>query len=285
MSKILVTGGAGFIGSHLVDELVDLGHDVTVWDNLHMFENINTYDFNPNAKYAVVDVTKKYIKWNGYHIIHLAALSRLKHCHHDIVQTLEVNYAGTVAMANLAVKKDAHFTHVSSCVVKEPNLNEYAYTKAMAETYIEYMRQQHKGSPWLSFNIARLGNVYGPRQYDTLISTIINKKTSDNYNVPSIRVHGDGKQKRDYIHVDDVVRGLIKIMSYKDVTCDFGHEVLSVNKLVQMFNCTSTFVKVPIPEMYKVKLNKKKTYKTIGWKPSFKMKDYVKLVGDENVNE
>ncbi len=267
--RCLITGGAGFIGSHLVDLLVEIGNTVYVWDNLHRWKNTDTYHFNDKANYATVDITDTNLMFHPPldAIFHLAAIPRLQHCYDSIEKALEVNYQGTVNMANLAIYKGTRFNHVSSCAIYEPYLNEYSYSKYLAESYIEYLRKQR--SDTRTYNIARLGNVYGPREYDTLITKLKNSP----YDI--IQVNGDGKQKRNFVHVEDVVLGLLTMNEFHNVTCDFGNQVYSVNKLVKMFGKTPDYQSIPIPEMYKVKLNIKKTYHDIGWKPYKKLKDYV----------
>jgi len=222
--KVLVTGGAGFIGSHLVDELIKEECEVSVLDNFSTgkLENIKQSLSQPKLRLVKGDIrepqkVKKAIG-DSEAVFHLAAITSVPYSimHPDV--TRDVNVKGTLnlleASLNSAVE---YFVLVSSCAVygeaehlpiseEEPTkpLSPYAESKLEAERQCKMFYAKHG----LKTTILRPFNVYGPRmrsdQYGGVIAKFIERLQS---NKPPI-IYGDGTQTRDFIHVQDIVSAM-----------------------------------------------------------------------------
>ena len=250
MSNYLVTGGAGFIGSHLVDYLINSGHQVTVLDSLltGKLENVNKA-----AKFIHGSVTDKAALEQAFEEIdycyHLAAIpsvqgsiDRWSKCH-------EVNLGGAINVFELAVSKRIPVIYASSAAVygnpkRMPIREEDEVTPTSPYGFDKYSAEVHaklfgdlKGLKSVGL---RFFNVYGPRQdpaspYSGVISIFIQKILKNQ----KIQVFGDGQQIRDFIHVDDVVQALIEANNEKvlEVNSSFnvctGRGVL-INILVEI---------------------------------------------------
>lgn len=224
--KIIVTGGAGFIGSHLVDELVELGAEVHVLDNLVAGE---TKHVNPCVKMYVVDICSKEAK-ELFHLIkpdivfHLAAQADVGKSVLSPQYDADVNIRGTINMLEASrdtrVKK---FIFASTSAVygnlRKDFLTEhdntipasyYGLSKLTAESYIKLFYELYR----LPYTILRYANVYGPRQLPKgeggVVAVFIDRLKSEN----TLRVHGDGEQTRDFIYVKDIVSANIQAMNY-----------------------------------------------------------------------
>jgi UDP-glucose 4-epimerase len=280
--RILVTGGAGFIGSHLVDKLATKQyHHVTVWDNFCRFKNPDTYHYNKYAQYKCVDI--RYVdqyefKEDSFDVIyHLAAISRVFPCY-DFDLAYDVNVNGTKNMLDVANNCDARFIFASSCAAKEPYLNKYGFTKFMGEELCRYY--QKNCAFYRRVNIARLHNVYGPREYDTLLANLTECKEKNK----KIKVYHQGRQKRDYIHVEDVCNALVALghQDHVHVECDIGHEVYTTSKVVKMFGIEPDYKKTGrYSELERVKADIRHTKKILHpWKPTIKLKTYLNELGN-----
>ncbi len=228
MTRVLVTGGAGFIGSHLVDRIVEEGYDLRVIDNLYSgkLENIERHiksgkvDFvkgdirdAPLVKKSLVDVDA---------VFHLAALISVPFSISNPELTFDVNLTGTLNLLNAcSEKKVSKFVFVSSCAVfgdtKILPVNEkastnpispYAESKLLAER--DCLSFQRRGI--LQSAVLRFFNVYGPRQgmneYSGVITRFINRAKQKQ----SLTIYGDGSQTRDFVNVNDIVQALIACM-------------------------------------------------------------------------
>ena len=223
MSKIIVFGGAGFIGSHLVDALVEKEHSVLVVDDLSSgrIENVNK-----KAQFIQTDITdvgKLDLITNGAdYIFHLAAIPRIPYSIEQPVKTHNVNVNGTINVLEFARKWNVRkviFASSSSVygdqrlpykesLHKKP-ISPYALHKAVGE---EYMRMYDivYGLPTLSL---RFFNVYGPRcNADSPYSLVIGKFLKMKAEGKPLTIFGDGEQSRDFTYVSDVVNGLILAM-------------------------------------------------------------------------
>ena len=235
-SRILVTGGAGFIGSRLVDRLLREGHEVTVLDNLLAGTTENLEEQLSSTRLCLIkaDVrnsraVKKAMR-GASAVFHLAALIDVPLSVEDPVLTEDVNVRGTLSMleASLAENVD-RFIYISSSAVygeaqylpineEHPTtpLSPYGVSKLAAENYSRNYHEIHG----LETCCLRLFNVYGPRQransYSGVISAFIRKIQSGESPV----VYGDGKQTRDFIHLDDVIDACMLAM--KSVRIDGG---------------------------------------------------------------
>lgn len=224
-SRILVTGGAGFIGSHLVHRLLARGYSVVVLDNFRSgrIENISEYLKDENFKLVKGDVCDRKVVRNAMEeadaVVHLAALIDVEESVNNPMETHRVNVDGTLNVLNEAgrsgVKK---FLFASSTAVYgEDNqlplkedyplkpISPYAASKAAAEHYCEAFHQCYR----LPTVILRYFNVYGPRReydsYSGVITTFVNNALKDK----PLVIFGDGEQTRDFVHVEDAVSSTI----------------------------------------------------------------------------
>jgi len=234
--KVLVTGGAGFVGSNLVDRLIKDGHDVHVWDNFCTGKKENV---NNNAKFFYISVdaiTPELHKVMNFEVIfHLAALARIQPSFKAPVENLNNNVVSTMKALELARLCHARFVYAgSSSFYHDVYANPYTFTKWQGEECCKLYNKVYG----VSTAIARFFNVYGPRHisegdYATVVG-IFEKQRMEG--VP-LTVTGDGKQRRDFTHVYDIVDGLVR-MSQSDWNADIfnlgtsrNHSVLEVAKM------------------------------------------------------
>ena len=219
--RILVTGGAGFLGSHLVRALIKAGHSVRVLDNLSTgsLENIRDLPLEfirgDIRDYDTVEAAVK----NVDVIFHLAALIDVTESIEKPLDYLEVNVKGTLNVARASRGVSAVLFSSSCAVYGEPEFipisedhklspkSPYAASKASGEAYIISYSNLNGYRPV----ILRLFNVYGPKQtksYAGVISEFIRRALREE---PPM-IYGDGEQTRDFIHVEDVVDAMIRAM-------------------------------------------------------------------------
>jgi UDP-glucuronate decarboxylase len=228
--RILVTGGAGFIGSHLCRRLLDLGHEVLAVDNFSSSSRRNLEDLLNMPRFELIrhDVTfPLYVEVDQ--IYHLACPASPVHYQRDPVQTTKTCVVGSLNMLGLAKRLGAPVLLSSTSEVygdpavhPQPesywgNVNPigprscYDEGKRAAETlFFDYFRQ-HK----LKIKVARIFNTYGPRMHPNdgrVVSSFIVQALSG---IP-ITLHGDGSQTRSFCYVDDTVEGLIGLMGSPD---------------------------------------------------------------------
>jgi len=236
--KILVTGGAGFIGSHLVDALIERGHKVVVVDNLSTGKKEN---INKKAKFYKIDICSPKIgeifkKEKPEIIFHLAALPRVPLSVKDPFLTSKVNILGTVnifkASAEAGVKR-VIFASSSSVYGDQkklplredmiPNpISPYGLQKYVCEQFAKLFSNLYK-VPIVSL---RYFNVYGPRiDFDSEYSLVIGKFLKLKAEGKPLTIYGDGNQTRGFCYVDDVVRATILTMESKKIK---GGEVINI---------------------------------------------------------
>ena len=249
MSKLIVTGGAGFIGSHLTDKLIELGNEVVVVDNLMLG---NKEFVNDAASFVEDDIRNldklEEVFAEAEAVFHLAADPRLQVSIEDPISTHEINVTGTVnvllAAKNAGVKK---VIFSSSCAVygnkKSPikesentdPLNPYALHKLMGEQYCKLFSSLY-GLETISL---RYFNVFGSRKLDTgAYPMVIPIFLGQSKRGEKLTVVGDGEQTRDYVHVSDVVDANIKAWESNVVdgtAINIGSGIqTSVNKIAEL---------------------------------------------------
>jgi UDP-glucuronate decarboxylase len=230
--RILVTGGAGFVGSHLTDRLLELNHEVLVVDNLYTGskKNLAKQMNNPNFEFLRHDITLPlFVEVDG--IFNLACPASPIHYQRNPVQTLKTSVHGAINMLGLAKRCNARILQASTSeVYGDPHMsiqNEeywgnvnpvgirscYDEGKRAAETLFSDYRRQYK----MDTRIARIFNTYGPRMAvndGRVVSNFINQALQNN----EITIYGDGSQTRSFCFVDDLVEGLIKMFFENDIT-------------------------------------------------------------------
>ena len=211
--NILVTGGLGFVGSNLVDELISSGYkNITVIDDLSS-ESASSEYMRSEVKYLIkdiVDLPKIEKELDHYDIVfHLAALARLQPSFSDPVRYFEVNSLGTFYLLDFMRRKnkDAKIVYAgSSTAFGGPLLNPYAFAKHTGDDICRLFSENYK----MNTAVARFFNVYGPRQPITgEWATVIGKFEQQYISGESLTVVGDGTQRRDFTHISDIVLGLI----------------------------------------------------------------------------
>jgi len=283
MSNVLVTGGLGFIGSHLVDRLVK-DHDVYVIDDcstgslMHINKKACTVvdyilGINEGFEFPDIDI-----------IYHLAAESRIPPSLKYPRYTFRTNVMGTVDVCEFARKqeKQCKVIYAGSCTAEDKYLNPYALSKYQGEEVCKMYNKVY-GVP---VSIARFFNVYGPRHYrEGGHATVLGIFEKQYMEEKSLTVTGSGSQRRDFIHVSDVVDGLIAISEtecHGDIyNFGFGksHAILDI---ARMFNTDMEYIDQPSCEMYNVKADIDETVYKLRWIPKIKIEDYIKEFVDEN---
>ena len=220
-SRVLVTGGAGFIGSHTVDRLLVEGFDVVVLDNLCSGELENVKQHLRSESFRIVRGDVRDSRLVGElvggvdGVLHLAALVSVPESFRDPVLFNDVNVDGTLNLLRACVDFGIRrFVYVSSCAVygeaevlpiKEDcplrPLSPYAISKLAAENYLRVFHENFG----LETVCLRYFNVYGPRQAESEYSGVITRYLKNLRENRSLVIFGDGKQTRDFVHVQDVV--------------------------------------------------------------------------------
>lgn len=219
--KVLVTGGAGFIGSHVCEELIREGHIVTTIDNL----STGKIDQIPSeVKFINSDLSKIYYNYRDIGkqdaIIHLAAQTLVGYSVKKPIVDAKQNIINTLKTLELSKKIGAKdFRYISSAAVYGNNgkipilesdvcnpISPYGISKITGENYVRYFSEQIG----LSGGIFRLANVYGPRQRNDLEGGVISIFIQNAMSGIGPTIYGDGKQTRDFVYVKDVARILIR---------------------------------------------------------------------------
>ncbi|MER8880474.1 UDP-glucuronic acid decarboxylase family protein [Mesorhizobium sp. M0684] len=225
--RILVTGGAGFLGSHLIDRLLEQGHEVICVDNLFSStkRNIDHLHSNPRFEFMRHDVCfPLYVEVDE--IYNLACPASPIHYQHDPIQTLKTSVHGAINMLGLAKRLKCKILQASTSEVYgdpsvHPQTEEYwgnvnpigprsCYDegKRAAETlFFDYHRQHD-----LPIKVARIFNTYGPRMHRQDGRVVSNFIVQALLNQP-ITIYGDGTQSRSFCYVDDLVEGFIRLMA------------------------------------------------------------------------
>ena len=229
--RILVTGGAGFIGSHLCDRLIADGQEVICLDNFFTGRRINILHLLDNHSFELVrhDVTEP-VLLEVDQIYNLACPASPVHYQYNPVKTVKTNVVGTLNMLGLAKRVRARILQASTSEVygdplEHPQTEKYwgnvnpiglrsCYDegKRVAETLMmDYHRQNG-----VDTRIARIFNTYGPRMLEN------DGRVVSNFIVQALRgepltIYGDGKQTRSFCYVDDLVDGLVRLMNAKDI--------------------------------------------------------------------
>lgn len=287
--KILVTGGAGFIGSNIADELILKKHEVVIVDNL---ATGNIKNVNKKAKFYKVSICNKkkideiFRKEKIDIVIHNAAQLDVRKSVEDPYFDADVNIKGTLnileACKNTKVKKiifaSSGGTIYGECGKKAPDekafanpLSPYGVAKLSVEHYIKAYSSLYG----LKYTILRYANVYGQRQDENgeagVVAIFIGKMIKDK----EIFVFGDGKQLRDYVNVKDVVNANIKALTKaNNEVINIGtNKTTSVIELVKELSKITGYNKKPIfkpkrsGELFKSFLNIYKAKKMLNWKP------------------
>jgi UDP-glucuronate decarboxylase len=268
--RILVTGGAGFIGSHLCERLITEGHDVLCVDNFFTGTRDNIQHLLPNPHFELMrhDITfPLYVEVDE--IYNLACPASPIHYQLDPVQTTKTSVHGAINMLGLAKRTKAKILQASTSeVYGDPSVHPqtedyrgsvnpigpracYDEGKRCAETLFFDYHRQHK----LNIRVARIFNTYGPRMHPNdgrVVSNFIVQTLSGK----PITIYGDGDQTRSFCYVDDLVEGLIQLMGAPDEITgpvNLGNPVeMSIRELAEMVAAqtgSNTVVEfLPLPE-------------------------------------
>lgn len=295
--KVIVTGGAGFIGSNLVEELVLRGYEVHVVDNLVAGKKENVHK---DATIHIVDVRNledlKKVFSGARYVFHLAALPRVQFSIENPVETNEINVLGTqnvlVAAKECGVKRVVYsasaavYGDQSEMPLKEdmiPNpKSPYALHKYVGEIYCRLWSEIYS----LETVSLRYFNVYGPRQssggaYALVIAKFLQHKKEGR----KLPITGDGEQTRDYVHVFDVARANILAALNEElgkgevVNIGTGQNI-SVNKVAELIGGQTEYIS-PRLEPRNAQADNSKARKFLGWEPTITLeRGIMKLLED-----
>ena len=293
--RILVTGGAGFIGSHLIDRLMTEGHEVICLDNFYTGRKQNILRWMDHPYFDCIrhDVTEP-IRLEVDQIYHLACPASPVHYQYNPVKTIKTNVIGTLNMLGLAKRLKARFLLASTSEVygdpqvhPQPedywgNVNTigirscYDEGKRVAETLaFDYHRQNN-----VEIRVARIFNTYGPRMLENDGRVVSNLVVQALQGIP-LTVYGDGSQTRSFCYVSDLVDGLIRLMNSDYLgPVNLGnpdeYTILDLAQTVQtMVNPATDLVYKPLPQddpqRRKPDITKAKTL--LNWSPTVPLQD------------
>jgi len=266
--KILVAGGAGFLGSHLSETLLSAGHEVICLDNFYTGSKANIQHLldNPNFELIRHDVTFPiFLEVEG--IFNLACPASPVHYQRNPVQTLKTSVHGSINLLGLAKRTGARILQASTSeVYGDPAMSPQVETywgnvnpigirscydegKRAAETlFMDYHRQYG-----LDVKIARIFNTYGPRMA-TDDGRVVSNFIVQALQGKNITVYGEGLQTRSFCYVDDLVRGLVKLFNSSETTgpINLGNPspitIMDLaTEIIEMTSSTSKVVRKPLP--------------------------------------
>jgi len=295
MARITITGGAGFIGSHLVDRLIEQGHEISVVDNLFTGAraNFRHHLTNPNFEFIRHDVVEPLMLETEF-VYHLACPASPVHYQCNPVKTIKTNVVGTINMLGLSKRVKARFLLASTSeVYGDPQVHPqhesywghvnpigprscYDEGKRIAETLaVNY------GANGVDARIVRIFNTYGPRMLFNDGRVVSNFVVQALKGEP-ITIYGDGTQTRSFCFVSDLVNGLIAMMNAESGIgpVNLGNPVeVSIGALAEriigLTNSRSQLVRLPLPQDDPTRRRPDITRarELLGWEPKVALDD------------
>jgi len=297
--RVLVTGGAGFLGSHLCDRLIEQGHDVICLDNYFTGSKKNVEHLASNSRFELIrhDVTEP-ILLEVDRIYNLACPASPVHYQYNPVKTIKTSILGAVNMLGLAKRVRARILQASTSEVYgdpsvHPQVEEYwgnvnpigirsCYDegKRVAETlFMDYHRQNN-----VDIRIVRIFNTYGPRMHPNdgrVVSNFIVQALQGK----DITVYGDGQQTRSFCFVSDLVEAILRTMEQNEyvLPINIGNPgeftILELaEKVIKLTGSKSKIIKKPLPadDPKQRKPDISKAKKFLNWEPSVNLEEGLK---------
>jgi len=278
--NIMVTGGAGFIGTNLIKRLLKDGHNVVSIDNYSTGTEENHQE---GCVYHDVDIRDAFdfdfFMENPDVIYHLAALPRIQPSFEFPALTMEIGVLGTMNILEWAKNKECKVIYAGSSSVHSGKFkNPYTFSKVVADDMC-LLYKKHFG---VDVSICRFYNVYGPHQLtEGDYCTVVGVFERQYQNQEPLTITGDGFQRRDFTHVDDIVDGLI--LSSESETCYDEIELgrgnnYSINEIADMFNTKTEYIDARPGEAKETLCDIQIAERLIGYKPKRNIEDYIKEV-------
>lgn len=283
--RILVTGGLGFVGTALIKKLVADGHEVVCIDDHSIGKSESQID---GCEYYIVDVNYMENAFKNYEInrkfdvcFHLAALSRIQPSFKNPVETFHANTEGCLTIAEWAKSVGAKVIYSgSSSRWHDPFKSPYACFKHIGEEIFKLYKKVYG----LNTEIVRFYNVYGPGEIiDGDWAAVIGLWRRQVRDGQPITIVGDGEQRRDFTHIDDIVDGLCKI-AFSNEKHEDAWELgtgknYSLNEVYEMFRKKFGVEKVHIPDQpgnYRKTIRENDdSLNRLNWNPTDKLKEYI----------
>ena len=298
--RILVTGGAGFIGSHLIDRLMNDGHEVICLDNFYTGKKQNLLPWldNPNFELIRHDITEP-IRLEVDQVYHLACPASPVHYQYNPIKTVKTNVIGTLNMLGLAKRVKARFLLASTSEVYgdpevHPQTEDYRGSvnsigirscydegKRMAETLaFDYYRENK-----VEIRVARIFNTYGPRMLENDGRVVSNFVAQALRGVP-LTVYGEGQQTRSFCYVSDLVNGLMRLMNGEHTgPINLGnpdeYTILELAQAVQNLinpDAQIKFEPLPADDPRRRRPDITKAQTLLNWEPTIPLQDGLKLM-------
>ena len=281
--NILVTGGAGFIGSHLVRKLQEQNHNIVIFDNLstgkvkNIPNNIKLIKGDVSSQQDIDRLDKFGHKFDA--VYHLAGLLDVVGSFKDPSLWTEVNVVGTSNMLEFCKKNNIKkFIYASSCCSTQPFSSPYALTKYLPEYYCRLYKELFE----IDTISVRFYNVYGehmPTSGFRLVISIFLEQFRKNL---PLTIIGDGEQTRDYIYAGDIAEGLFKCLNYKGDNSVFNFGTgnsISINEIISMFGNPKT---INLPDRgepkHMVPADISVVKKELNWNPKTNMKSWIQNI-------
>jgi UDP-glucuronate decarboxylase len=297
--RILVTGGAGFLGSHLIDRLMAEGHEVLCLDNFYTGHKRNILKWLGHPYFELIrhDITEP-IRLEVDRIYHLACPASPVHYQYNPVKTIKVNVMGTLNMLGLAKRVKARFLLASTSEVYgdpdvHPQTEEYRGNvnciglrscydegKRVAETLaFDYHRQNG-----VDIRVMRIFNTYGPRMLENDGRVVSNFIVQALQGIP-LTIYGDGSQTRSFCYASDLIEGMIRLMNGEHIgPINIGnpgeYTILELAQTIQkMVNPDAELIFKPLPQddpkQRQPDITKAKNL--LGWEPKIPLQEGLKL--------
>ena len=298
--RILVTGGAGFIGSHLIDRLMNDGDEVICLDNFYTGKkhNLRQWLDHPNFELIRHDITEP-IRLEVDQVYHLACPASPVHYQYNPIKTVKTNVIGTLNMLGLAKRVKARFLLASTSEVYgdpevHPQTEDYRGSvnpigirscydegKRMAETLaFDYYRENK-----VDIRVARIFNTYGPRMLENDGRVVSNFVAQALRGIP-LTVYGEGQQTRSFCYVSDLVNGLMRLMNGEHTgPINLGnpdeYTILELAQAVQNLinpDAEIKFEPLPADDPRRRRPDITKAQTLLNWEPTIPLQDGLKLM-------